>query len=383
MSVNYPTSTAPIPLRPLNRTRRRSSSLSAIYQSSPELDQGHFSTHQIRSDRKNTKRSRVTKNPPSPLKHSQHAVVPAYPEWSNSSPFTPLAPPPSSAAGSTFTSSAFDFSLPTTITSLNPSRLPRNRTISSPSSSSSSSSSATNSILALPPNTIPSVPLAAYQTNFADSSFSSFHSSSSAPPSPPSVATSPPSPPTFGFLSSNPLNLNSKLPLSEPEFSTFVGTSDEELIDGMKCDNLAFEDDGQIQEAERLYHVAFEQLRRTTREDEESFVERMRRWEETEHGTNAVVTSDGRIPQTIPQTMSDEDEEEDSQEADDEEDEDELEFKVDVEVELKPFELESGKRKVTEFELDDLTRRMKSGACELEDYGLVRQVQAQARGSVV
>ncbi|GAA5990535.1 hypothetical protein JCM5350_005832 [Sporobolomyces pararoseus] len=384
MSVNHPTSTVPIPLRPLNRTRRRSSSLGAIYQSSPEIDQGHFSTHQIRSDRKSTKRSRFTKNPPSPLKHSQHAVTPAYPEWSNSSPFTPLASflPP---AGSTFTSSAFDFSLPTTTTSQSPSRLPRNRTISSPSSSSSSpSSSATNSILALPPNTIPSVPLAAYQTNFTDSSFSSFNSSSSAPPSPPSVATSPPSPPTFGFLSSNPTStLNRKLPLSEPEFSTLEAASDEDLLDGMKCDDLEIEDGGggQIQEeAERLYHVAFEQLRRTTREDEESFVERMRRWEETEHGTNAVMTSDGRIP-----GKNEDEEEEGSQEADDEEDDDELEFKVDVELELKPFDLESGRRKVTEFELDDLTRRLKSGACELEDYGLVRQVQvqAQARGRIV
>lgn len=149
----------------------------------------------------------------------------------------------------------------------------------------------------------------------------------------------------------------------------------------MNCDNLEVEDGGggQIQEeAERLYHVAFEQLRRTTREDEESFVERMRRWEETEHGTNAVMTSDGRIPE-----KNEEEEEESSQEADDEEDDDELEFKVDVELELKPFELESGRRKVTEFELEDLTRRLKSGACELEDYGLVRQVQAQTRGGIV
>lgn len=162
--------------------------------------------------------------------------------------------------------------------------------------------------------------------------------------------------------------------------SVFEGR-DIETVDGMNCDL----DDGQFEEAERLYHVAFEQLRRTTREDEESFVERMRRWEESEHGDLGHVepsppvplptSSDGRIPQT-----SRDEEEGDSQEADDEEDDDELELKVDVELD---FDFEPKEKKATEIELDEITRRFKGGACELEDYSLVRHIQAQTRGPVV
>ncbi|GAA5896923.1 uncharacterized protein JCM6883_007056 [Sporobolomyces salmoneus] len=364
MSFDYSSTTAPISLRPLNRTRRRSSSLSAIY-SSPELE----SSPQLRVDRKHSKRSRVTRNPPSPLKHSQHAVVPTTIHRAGNSEFTPLA----LTSNSPFSCSAFDFSLPSTSSksfSTPPTalpRIPRTRTTSSPSHSSVS-----------PPSTTP------YEsTTFVDLSFSSSHShspfssSSSSPPSPPSAATSPPSPPNFGFL----LSTARKLPLSEPEpeASFEISEDDESEVLGdehsMKCDEDQGEGETELKEAERLYHVAFEQLRRTTREDEESFVDRMRRWEESEHQQSK---EDERIPETAR-----EEEEEDLQEADDEEDQDDLEFKVDVDIDL-DIELLGGTKqkqeaRVTEFELDELTRRMKSGACELEDYGLVRQAQASAR----
>ncbi|GAA5876068.1 hypothetical protein JCM16303_007009 [Sporobolomyces ruberrimus] len=391
MSVNNPTPTAPIPLRPLNRTRRRSSSLSAIYTSSPELDQGQFSP-QLRPDRKNTKRSRVTRNPPSPLKHSQPVAnttatlqLGSDTDWSHLSPSRPLAQNPLPPPHPAFTSSAFDFSLPsTTNTSLFSTAVPRphrTRTTSSPSTStlqlpsfetrsSSSPSSSTNDS--------PRNPLTInnYETNFADSSFSSFASnSSSTPPSPPSAATSPPSPPTFGFLSST--------------IRKHLGESSDEMEcdqdqGGTKTNELEGEEEV---EAERLYHVAFEQLRKTTREDEESFVERMRRWEEEKEGIER------RIPEPILQRTrstrggggAGREEEGSSLEADDEEEEeeedeeDQLEFKVEVDPPSFGPSPSEARRKVTQHELDELTTRFKSGACELEDYGLVRQVQQAHR----
>jgi len=137
----------------------------------------------------------------------------------------------------------------------------------------------------------------------------------------------------------------------------------------MKCDKSPDEI-----EAERLHHVAFEQLRKTTKEDEEGFVDRMRRWE-LEHALESGVMDDGFVSTS----NGVEQEEEEDVQADDEEDE--LEFQV--EVNFEPA-LETGGRSwqrtsgVTELDFDDLARRMKSGACELEDYGLVREVQAKA-----
>jgi len=134
----------------------------------------------------------------------------------------------------------------------------------------------------------------------------------------------------------------------------------------MKCDKSPDEI-----EAERLHHVAFEQLRKTTREDEEGFVDRMRRWE-FEHALEAGTMDDSTQP-------SNEDEED--VQADDEEDE--FEFQVEVNV-VPPSSFETGGKSwqrtnaVTESDFDDLARRMKSGACELEDYGLVREMQAKA-----
>lgn len=137
-------------------------------------------------------------------------------------------------------------------------------------------------------------------------------------------------------------------------------------------------------EAERLYHVAFEQLRKTTREDEESFVERMRRWEEEKEGIERR-----RIPEPILQrtrsTRGRVGEEEgssleaDDEEEEEEEEEDQLEFKVEVDPPSFGPSPSDARRKVTQHELDELTTKFKSGACELEDYGLVRQVQQAQR----
>ncbi|GAA6011084.1 hypothetical protein JCM11491_005932 [Sporobolomyces phaffii] len=360
MSVNYPTPpTVPLPLRPLNRTRRRSSSLSAIYTSSPELDHPtlvpdlhpHPHSH---SHRKHPKRSRVTRNPPSPLKHSRPsppAVAPpeSEPEWTVPSGLAPLAaaaPPPPS-----FTSSAFDFALPASASDPTTTRLPRNRTVSSPSAATTTAAAA------------------AYEPScFADSSFSSLASSSSStstslPPSPPSAATSPPSPPTFGFLSSV---VHHHHRTSSP--------------DGMNCDD---DDDGQVEEAERLYHVAFEQLRTATRRDEEGFVDRMRRWEEAER---ARIVDQPALAYDDDELDDEADEDVGHGDADDELELD-LEFKVEVDgfapaapVPLPlPLPLPLRRSRVAEVELDDLAARMQAGACELEDFALVREVQAAAR----
>lgn len=135
----------------------------------------------------------------------------------------------------------------------------------------------------------------------------------------------------------------------------------------MKCDRSRTEI-----EAERLHHVAFEQLRKTTREDEESFVDRMRRWE-LEHAAAEPNGMAGGMGESF--------EEEQEAQADDEEDE--LEFQVDVGLDpLDPYDAQGDwrqkKSNVTELDFDDLARRMKGGACELEDYGLVREFQAKS-----
>ncbi|GAA6062398.1 hypothetical protein JCM10212_006184 [Sporobolomyces blumeae] len=423
----------PIPLRPLNRTRRRSSSLSAIF-SSPELDDSnpHPWTRRTKDDRKLSKRTRVTPqdapcpNPSSPLKPVQ-PLFPRLDARTLSNPFSapcptvapPLATTATSAPGFTFTASAFDFSLPhpsSVSPSTTPSRHARHRTASSPAHSAPPRPDGITR--AVPIETLDAFRFTSSMTSsrsngtepteapmFADSSFSSIGNTStsssggddSSPPSPPSAATSPPSPPRFSFLSS-----------SFPGDGAAVGVGFDG-IDRMNCDldDLEAEvvtksiDRGQdaanvarLHEAERLHAVAFEQLRRTTLDHEQGFVDRMRQWE----NERALASSSDRGRQGADSTRRGEevDEADDEDDEDDEgerPDRDDLELQVEISLDLDcpvlpSLDMDAGstiapsmrstvspKGLVSRLELDELTQRFENGSCEVEDYGLVREVQ--------
>jgi hypothetical protein len=125
-------------------------------------------------------------------------------------------------------------------------------------------------------------------------------------------------------------------------------------------------------EAERLHKTAFEQLRTTTRADQEGFVERMRRWE----AEQAARTADAGVEMRADEP--DQEEELRVSEVEDEEEDD-----IELTLELGSQTDRRSPPPVTNAELDELTRRLCAGACELEDFSIVREVQARTRGSKV
>lgn len=186
----------------------------------------------------------------------------------------------------------------------------------------------------------------------------------------------------------------------EPELSFTLSDDDEEDDDECSCEHRMKCDDDQREpqvidvdvEAERLYHVAFEQLRTSTRRDGVSFVERMKRWEEQQ-----LQRQDGQRQRDSVLRFGNDDERggagcgPDENEADDEgdagevePDEDDLDLNLDMVVELDrtaplPPRTGNDRKIVTELELDELTMQMRHGGCEMDDFGLVRRAQARRR----
>ncbi|BGP36468.1 hypothetical protein JCM10450v2_000368 [Rhodotorula kratochvilovae] len=363
-------SVPPTPLRPLCRTRRRSSSLSAILaqddlappSSSPDRSTPSAAWSQYRSpsrpDAKRAKRTRTAyggeSKPPSPLKQSQQALFPPPEEdpdfalWTHSSPFAaapnPLVPafashPPSfqipAAPAAAFCTTASAFALPGIETSA--ARFQRSRNASTESTFFPSHASLSSS-----------------KGSFDDSSFAS----DSPPQSVPSASTSPEDPSASALFAAVAAgsSVPTQHPIAPPPLRRASSCTSPMLCDGAVELATPICRAEELGEAERLHHIAFEQLRAATREGEEDFVERMRRWE-AERGD--PLTLDDAAPAPM----------------DDEEEEDEIEVTLD----LGSSSLQAHPPAVSRTELDELSRRLRAGACELEDYSLVREVQARSR----
>ncbi|GAA5896649.1 hypothetical protein JCM5296_004198 [Sporobolomyces johnsonii] len=371
------TTVAPIPLRPLNRTRRRSSSVNAISDSSPSSSSSEFDpqhprwTRGNRPDGKRCKRTRTANQhqrdgsfaqPPSPLKHSQQpfpAPCEDAPFWDQPSPFSsrlpPLAPTFGFPAPPTFATSTTDFALPSSSS---------HRARSRHASAGSPSSNNTFPFQQPSPDSSPKP----YSTTFDDSSFSSLHSS--APPSPPSASTTPPSPLAFGFTGAAnpapPLFLSTALTSSAP--TAMILCDLDENVPGAAAAEEEEEEDRK--EAERLHRAAFEQLRKATQVEEEGFVDRLRRWEaeRAQDRARAVRDESARLGSG-------------SVDGGDEADDDEVEVTLDhpaPEGRLRCAGAAKVPNPVASAEVDELARRLRGGACELEDYALVREVQARS-----
>ncbi|GAA6053449.1 hypothetical protein JCM3770_005171 [Rhodotorula araucariae] len=375
-------SAPPTPLRPLCRTRRRSSSLSAILahddlatppSSSPDrsspaaASSWHHHRSPSRPDAKRAKRTRVgyqggEPKPPSPLKQSQHALFPPPEEdsdfalWTHPSPFAAAYPNPplvpafapslaqplhNPAAPAAFCTSASAFALPGLEASA--ARFQRSRNASTESTFFPSRASLSSS-----------------KGSFDDSSFGS----DSPPRSVPSASTSPEDPTAAALFACVAGGSSAPTQLAVAPTPPLRRASS--CISPMLCDGAVelatpvFRAD-EFGEAERLHHVAFEALRAATRAGEEDFVERMRRWE-AERG-ETLVLDDAAAAASV----------DDDVEAGDEEDE------IEVTLDLGSSSLQAHPPAVSHTELDELSRRLRAGACELEDYALVREVQARSR----
>lgn len=310
--------------------------------------------------------------PPSPLKQSQQALFPPPPQdeqlhrfslWTTPSPFA-AAPAaggpvdPSSAAApttttTTFCASAGAFALPGVEETLNRIQRPRNASTESASFPSHAS-------------------LSSSKGSFDDSSFAS----DSPPQSLPSASTSPDSLGASALLAAVAVAAGSgssvALPVAPPPLRRATSCNSPMLCDGA-LDPLATPlcRAEELGEAERLHHVAFEQLRAATREEEEHFVERMRRWE--------AARGDPFRAEGDPDTMEEDDDDEvefvAAGGADDDNDDE-----VEVTLDLGLGSLRANHPPaVSRSELDELARRLQAGACELEDFSLVREVQARSR----
>ncbi|GAA5892033.1 hypothetical protein JCM6882_005669 [Rhodosporidiobolus microsporus] len=395
-------SAPPTPIRPPCRTRRRSSSFSTFSSSSsPATDDPWTHSPTKRGSRPDGKRARRAdfRGGDSPLKQSQPLFAPIeYPEsaiaafWTQPSPFSaapassctamalaPHAPPPppsTSTSTSLFSATARDFSLPSAATTSSSNagwqrarHASAESTFFAPSSISSSPGSSGG---------------ATHRLVFEDSSFSSSHSSRSSassssfspPHSLPSASTSPSSG-LFTFSCAPHSTSSATLPppalrrASSCHSPLFTPTSTAMVLDSLpSAADEAQATAAVVQEAERLHHVAFEQLRSATRADGEGFVERMRRWEAEQQQGAEEMALEG---------------DDDASEADDDADALDLcqdENEVELTLDLGGFGVIGGGASppaVSASELDDLARRLRGGACELEDFALVREVQARGR----
>ncbi|BGO96523.1 Voltage gated chloride channel domain-containing protein [Rhodotorula toruloides ATCC 204091] len=367
-------SNPPIPIRPLCRTRRRSSSLSAISEclSSPDLSSSatlQWTAHRSHSKTGGGKRLKRTKTcatragPSSPLKQASQSLS-ASPDdqacplaWTEPSPFAVPSQPSlfalparasadgAIASAGAFTSSATDFALPATAATMMRSRNGSSDSSSTPDQlsfddSSVSSTPTTDSPSTSPPN----YSLASASTSLHSPSSSLLFSSAA-------FRTR-----TASAPASTPTSLDSSTPIPP------VPTVDPSTFD----------------EAARLHHIAFEQLRSATREEEEGFVERMRRWEREREARRELFGDDDNVVMESEDVARESSDEEDDRETEDEEDDD-----LEVQLEFLSPRLGDGSQAhlppVSRCELDDLARRLHTGACEIEDFALVRDVQAQAQ----
>ncbi|GAA5837346.1 hypothetical protein JCM9279_005659 [Rhodotorula babjevae] len=371
------TSAPPTPLRPLCRTRRRSSSLSSVLPSTSSSPDRGAAWSQYRSptrgDAKRAKRTRggdsaSFQKPPSPLKQSQPALYPPPHDpdhvWTHPHPFGPssgaaaLDPASSSTTSSfgasinpqplLFCASAGAFALPgiveatherTRNPSTESSSFPSHASLSSSKGSFDDSSFASDS----PPDSLPS-PSTSPDTSLGSSALLA-------------AACAPPTSSSSAFAHPHPL------PLVPPPLRRATSCTAP-----MQCDptasplstpllGLPLRAD-ELGEAERLHHVAFEQLRSATRDEEEHFVERMRRWEAARGDPFAAEPELGSS-----------DDDDDDLELELDEDGDEIEVTLDLGSSAHSL-AHDAHAPVSRTELDELARRLQAGACELEDYAL-------------
>ena len=255
-----------------------------------------------------------------------------------------------------FCSSAGAFALPGIDEATTTSRTERTRNPSTESSSfpshaslSSSKGSFDDSSFASdsPPDSLPS-PSTSPDTSLGSSALLAACAAAAPPSSSAFALPLPLVPPPLRRATSctSPMQCDPASPLSTP------------LLSLARADELG--------EAERLHHVAFEQLRSATRDEEEHFVERMRRWEAARGDPFAAEPCDDDGLDVDDEMSADED--------------DEVELTLDLGSSARSLhERHHDAPPVSRTELDELARRLQAGACELEDYALVREVQARSR----
>lgn len=149
--------------------------------------------------------------------------------------------------------------------------------------------------------------------------------------------------------------------------------------------------------AESLHRAAFEQLRHATHTEGEGFVERMRRWETEKSARDALFGLGGgsvqsRVSDLAPSIGDDTsggvggddnnyEEEDDNEDLCEDDDDDEIDILLDpLDGDMLDFApTRPPPQHVSHAELDELAQRLRTGACEVEDYALVRDVQARYR----
>ncbi|GAA5955438.1 hypothetical protein JCM8115_001948 [Rhodotorula mucilaginosa] len=411
---------APIPSRPLGRTRRRSSSLSVISNASPSSPAASLWTDHRSPSKpgiKRMKRTRCTTGGESPLaSHSPlKQALPLFeaPEedlyyssfWATPNPFAlrthaaPQAYPPTAVpapfpadAAAAFCTSATEFALPSTSS--------RSRNASTDDDAAALSSS--------------NASLASSKGSFDDSSFasdspgdSSLPSTSSSPHSPPPR----PYPPNLPAATTSSSRSRTTLVLTNPSMrppslrrSSSCGSCSPMLTESNALPPVwdpvvAAAASEELGQAESLHRAAFEQLRHATHAEGEGFVERMRRWESERSARDALFGLGGgsmlqsRASDLAPSIgagdgttgggIGDDDDEE--EEEDDEDlcgdDDDEIDILLDpLDGDMLEFvPTRPPAQRVSHAELDELAQRLRTGACEVEDYALVRDVQARYR----
>ena len=154
----------------------------------------------------------------------------------------------------------------------------------------------------------------------------------------------------------------------------------------------------ELGQAESLHRAAFEQLRHATHAEGEGFVERMRRWETERSARDALfglgggaVMQQSRTSDLAPSIGSghdrmsggddDDDDDNDDEDLCEDDDDDEIDILLDpLDGDMLEFTpVRPPAQRVSHAELDELAQRLRTGACEVEDYALVRDVQARYR----
>ena len=322
---------------------------------------------------------------PNPFALRTQAPPQAYP------PSTVQAPPADATA---FCTSASEFALPST------SSRSRNPSTDDDADAALSSSNAS---------------LASSKGSFDDSSFASDSPGDSSLPSTSSSPHSPPPPYTPSLLAAAATSSSSRgrttLVLTTPSSmrppslrrsSSCGGCSpmltESNTLPPVWGDPVVASSD-ELGQAESLHRAAFEQLRHATHAEGEGFVERMRRWETERSARDALfglgggaVMQQSRTSDLAPSIGSghdrmsgggddDDDDNDDEDLCEDDDDDDEIDILLDpLDGDMLEFApVRPPVQRVSHAELDELAQRLRTGACEVEDYALVRDVQARYR----